>query len=51
VNVPELLERLKTTSFYLDETLLKCGLRQVAKAIARSRGTASATVGRAQGTE
>jgi predicted nucleic acid-binding protein len=22
VNVPELLERLKTTSFYLDETLL-----------------------------
>lgn len=46
VNVPELLERLKATSFYLNETLFERGLRPVAEAIARSRGTAGATVGR-----
>ena len=34
VNVPDLIERLKNTTFYLDEALVNIGLRSVARALA-----------------
>ena len=37
VNVPDLIERLKNTTFYMDEALVNIGLRSVARALAGRR--------------